>query len=231
MEHYDSALSQLRKMIAAPEAVLNNRLPPERALAAELGVGRRTLRRALGTLESEGRILRHRGRGTFIRNDELFEAADIAKMFEHTNPMEVMEVRLAVEPMMARLASFRASRRDIEKLQHLAEETRTAERAADYVTADTAFHRRIAKASRNALNIALHEALSAVSRDTSGKMPGENGRCYKSKARYAQHHQEITAAIAARDGDRAYQAMYEHLLDVQRVILDSAFPETALRTG
>lgn len=229
MERYDRALSQLREMIGGSEAAINNRLPPERSLAAELGVGRRTLRRALGTLESEGLILRHRGRGTFVRNEDLFEATDIAEIFEHTNPMEVMEVRLAVEPMMARLASLRASRCDIEKLQQLAEETRTAECAEDYVEADTAFHRRIAKASRNALNIALHEALGSVSRDMSGKMPGENGRCYKSQARYAGHHQDITAAIADRDGDHAYKAMYDHLLDVQRDILDSAFPEATPR--
>ena len=42
-------------------------------------------------------------------------------------------------------------------------------------------------------------------------------------------HPEITAAIADRDGDHAYQAMYDHLLDVQRDILDSAFPEAAPR--
>jgi len=227
MERYNRALSQLREMIGGPEAIFENRLPPERSLAVELGVGRRTLRRALGTLESEGRILRHRGRGTFVRNGDLFDAADIAEVFEHTNPMEVMEVRLAVEPMMARLASLRASRCDIEKLQHLAEETRAADSAEDYVAADTAFHRRIAKASRNALNVALYEALSTVSRDMSGKMPSENGRCYKSQARYASHHMKITNAIATRDGDLAYQTMYDHLLDVQRDILDSAFPESA----
>ena len=229
MKRYNRALSQLREMIGDSESTANSRLPPERSLAAELGVGRRTLRRALGTLESEGRILRHRGRGTFVRNESPFETTDTAQIFEHTNPMEVMEVRLAVEPMMARLASLRASRCDIEKLRQLAEETLGAESPEAYVAADTAFHRRIAKASRNALNIALNEALGAVGRDMPGKMPGENGRCYKSQVRYARHHREITDAIAARDGDLAYQAMYDHLLDVQRNILDSAFPETAAR--
>ena len=38
---------------------------------------------------------------------------------------------------------------------------------------------------------------------------------------------KITNAIATRDGDLAYQTMYDHLLDVQRDILDSAFPESA----
>ena len=42
-------------------------MPPERVLAEELGVGRRSLRRALDVLEQEGRISRHQGRGTFVQ--------------------------------------------------------------------------------------------------------------------------------------------------------------------
>jgi DNA-binding GntR family transcriptional regulator len=42
-------------------------MPPERTLANEMGVGRRSLRRALEILEREGEITRHQGRGTFIQ--------------------------------------------------------------------------------------------------------------------------------------------------------------------
>ena len=227
MERYELALTRLREMITEPAAANGGRLPPERVLAGELGVGRRTLRRALGTLEGEGRLLRHRGRGTFIARDGAPGAPGIGEIFEDTNPIEVMEVRLAVEPMSARLASLRASRCDIERLEQLAEETRGADGAGAYEEADAAFHRRVAIAARNSLHLALYDALSAVSRDASWRALGENGRCYKSQARYAGHHREITDAIIARDGDRAGDAMYSHLLDVQRVILDTVFAEAA----
>ena len=36
------------------------------ALAAQIGIGRRALRRALEVLEAEGRIWRHQGKGTFL---------------------------------------------------------------------------------------------------------------------------------------------------------------------
>lgn len=51
-------------------------LPGEHELAAELGVSRITLRRALSRLEREGRILRRRGDGTRVRRPEGAERAE-----------------------------------------------------------------------------------------------------------------------------------------------------------
>lgn len=224
MERFEQTLTKLRQMIEAPP-LGNGRLPPERQLAGELGVGRRTLRRALGTLESEGRIRRQRGRGTFLRNDAENGGPGIDAIIEHTNPIEVMEVRLSIEPMLARLASLRASKCDLDHLSRLAEETGRATTPEAYTRADAAFHRRIAQAARNSLSLALYDSLSAISRDAAWRRLGENGACYKSQARYARHHAEIAEAIIARDGARAQDAMYNHLREVQRDILGSAFPE------
>src|SRR3569623_944614 len=66
MERTDHTLTKLRQLIASDEFNAGGRMPPERSLASELGVGRRSLRRALEVLEREGRISRHQGRGTFI---------------------------------------------------------------------------------------------------------------------------------------------------------------------
>jgi DNA-binding FadR family transcriptional regulator len=203
MERFEQALTRLRQMIEAP-SLGNGRLPPERQLAGELGVGRR---------------------GMFLRYDAENGGPAIDAIIEHTNPIEVMEVRLSIEPMLARLASLRASKCDLDHLSRLAEETRTATTPEAYTTADAAFHRRIAQAARNSLSLALYDSLSAISRDTAWRRLGENGACYKSQARYARHHAEIAEAIIARDGSRAQDAMYNHLREVQRDVLGSAFPE------
>ena len=64
-------------------------------------------------------------------------------LLDHTNPLEVIEVRLSVEPVMARLASLRASQAEIKLLQRLAGETRAASDPASYETADAGFVERI----------------------------------------------------------------------------------------
>ncbi|MFO0846883.1 MAG: FCD domain-containing protein [Dongiaceae bacterium] len=244
MERADQTLSRLRRLIDGG-GLDGGRMPPERELASELGVGRRSLRRALDVLEQEGRISRQQGRGTFLTEANgagplnhhpaaallLAAAAEdgrggpsLESILDHTNPVEVIEVRLAVEPVMARLAAFRASTAEIKRLQALASETRAAAEPAAYELADGRFHRTIAEAARNALFLAVFDTLHAAQRDAGWRRLGENASCYKRQALYAGFHEEIAQAIAARQGERAQELMAQHLGDVQRHVHQHAFP-------
>lgn len=229
MERIDQTLTRLRELIANNGLGSDGRIPPERILASELGVGRRSLRRALDMLEREGRITRQQGRGTFVQppaggEPSAMDMISLERIIEHTNPLEVIEVRLSLEPVMARLAALRASQCDIRKLQRLADETREATESAAYEEADESFHRAVAEASRNALFVAMFDMLHACRRDAAWRRLGENARCYKRQSVYADFHREICDAIAARDGERAHEAMYRHLSDVQGHIYRHAFP-------
>jgi DNA-binding GntR family transcriptional regulator len=57
---------QVAARIASGELAPDSRLPPELAMAAELGVSRATLREALRSLEEDGLLTRTRSRGTFV---------------------------------------------------------------------------------------------------------------------------------------------------------------------
>jgi DNA-binding FadR family transcriptional regulator len=252
MERSNQTLSRLRQLIQKRDFDAG-RMPPERVLAGELGVGRRSLRRALDVLEQEGRISRHQGRGTFVNHGLNGEAvaeragagernaaglsallaqaaipaaANLAleNILDHTNPLEVIEVRLAIEPVMARLAAFRTSQAEIKLLQALAAETRAAADPVSYEQADARFHRTIAEAARNALFLAIFDTLHASQRDVGWRRLGENAHCYKRQSVYAGFHEEISAAIAERKGDQAQELMQQHLSDVQRYIYQHAFP-------
>ena len=59
------------------DANIGTRLPPERHLAAEFGVSRSEIRKALARMEAEGRLLRQVGRGTFIRGAQPDAASDL----------------------------------------------------------------------------------------------------------------------------------------------------------
>jgi DNA-binding FadR family transcriptional regulator len=153
-----------------------------------------------------------------------FSEVALDQILEHTNPIEVLEIRLAIEPTMARLAALRASQSDMRKLKRLGDETRDAKQSAAYEQADADFHRAVAEASRNGLFLALFDMLSRSQRDASWQHLGENGRCYKRQSVHAACHQDIVDAIAARDGLRAQDAMYRHLSDVQMHLYQHAFP-------
>ena len=225
MDHSDQALSKVREFIERHKVSVDGRIPPERSLASELGVGRRSVRRALDVLEQEGRIHRHQGRGTFV-DPRPAGAAGLDSVLDYTNPAEVIEVRLATEPVMARLAALRASQAEIKRLQMLAAKTRSASDAETYERADSLFHRTIAEAARNTLFLAFFDTMRASQRDVGWRRLGENAHCYKRQSVYATFHEAIADAIAARNGQEAYAQMLRHLGDVQRYIHEQAFPRT-----
>ena len=70
---YAQIVERIEAAISARELSAGDRLPPERQLAAELGVSRMTLRQALATLESRGLVTRSTGRrgGTFVTSPKV----------------------------------------------------------------------------------------------------------------------------------------------------------------
>jgi len=231
MERSNQTLSRLRQLIGKRDFDDGGRMPPERELASELGVGRRSLRRALDVLEQEGRISRHQGRGTFVNealNGERGSGAGLVALLAgdaaHGGPSRALENIL--EPVIARLAAFRASQAEIKRLQALAADTRSAGDPASYEQADARFHRTIAEAARNALFLAVFDTLHASQRDVGWRRLGENAHCFKRQSVYAGFHEQISAAIAERNGDRAQELMQQHLSDVQLYIYQHAFPGT-----
>lgn len=245
MDQNDQALSKVREFIERQNVAVDGRIPPERTLAAELGIGRRSVRRALDVLEQEGRIHRHQGRGTFIEvrpgsaagliaadtavsAPALSLGAALENVLDYTNPLEVIEVRLATEPVMARLAALRASQAEIKRLATLAAKTRTASDAESYERADSLFHRTIAEAAKNTLFLAFFDTMRVSQRDVGWRRLGENSHCYKRQSVYANFHESIAAAIAARNGQEAYSQMQRHLSDVQQYIHEQAFPRSDL---
>ncbi|CAH2598715.1 GntR family transcriptional regulator [Rhodovastum atsumiense] len=79
----------LRERIASGELPSGTRLPGEPGLAAEHGVSRMTVRRALDLLAEEGLLRRQPGSGTFVRETGMEQAvcADLADVFSHLKEM------------------------------------------------------------------------------------------------------------------------------------------------
>ncbi len=73
-----SALTQLRAYLTQRQLPVNSRLPTERELCRALGVTRTAVRKALATLEAEGQLWRHVGKGTFVGTRPIEDLTDIA---------------------------------------------------------------------------------------------------------------------------------------------------------
>ncbi|MEV7428158.1 MULTISPECIES: FadR/GntR family transcriptional regulator [unclassified Nocardioides] len=105
---YESLAAHISDFIEAQGLVGGDRLPPERQLAAELGVSRATLSRALAALETRGRIEVRHGVGALVREPEPVGAPagpGWADRIGERPRSEVLVAREAVLAGMARVAA------------------------------------------------------------------------------------------------------------------------------
>ncbi len=235
MDRYLDTLSALEKLIDDGANRADGRLPTERQLSEVLGVGRRILRRALDTLEQRGQISRHQGRGTYVvdetspaTKDHPVPPADVLAFSDTANPVELIELRISLEPVMCRFAAIRSSRLDVEHLRQLAEQTEKATTYTAYEDADRQFHSTLATLSRNSLFIRLQDALGAALRDKALARFGESGHCFKRQAEHVAFHHAIVDAIADRNSNQAESLMLEHLSDVHRSLLAEAVAPSSI---
>lgn len=132
-------------------------LPKELDLLAELQVSRTTLREAFAILASNGFIEAKQRIGTRVCSKDRWNTLDSAVMTWHSETgdpgalaQEMFEIRLAVEPMAARLAAQRATPENIarirEALQAMGDGHDNPQHAME---ADVDFHLQIIAAAHN----------------------------------------------------------------------------------
>jgi GntR family transcriptional repressor for pyruvate dehydrogenase complex len=214
---HDEALRILRRRITSGKYPSKSRLPPERALAEELGMSRGTLRKALEVLESEGLVWRHVGKGTFVGHPAVRVSLPADAGAISMSPREILEARLMFEPIIAARAATSATRSDLELLGKYA---RKADDAADWEAFelwDRTLHRAIAAATQNAACLVFLDIVNrAREQDDWSRAqlpPLDSPRPIRSRA----VHFTIVEAIFNRNAAAAAQAMRQHLERVRDV--------------
>lgn len=195
-----------------------DRLPPERELAEHFGVSRVSIREALRELENRGLIDRKPGRGTVVLRPG--EAAglpdDVLGIVASLRPElhDIMELRVIVEPPIARITASRATPRDIAQLRELTEEMEKDTTKERYAELDRAFHQSIAQYTHNPLLALINEQIAQqISPSRANRYQTRERREVSSAA-----HRRIFEAIAARDPALAEHEAREHVLAISKQI-------------
>ena len=144
----EEAIAALRAFIVQGDYAPGDRLPPERELIGSLGMSRTTLRKALDSLEREGTIWRHVGKGTFVAaHGGDTDTGSLAALSQQVTPIQLMRARLSLEPAIAREAAIHASEETVIRLKLARDRAVEAATWEEYETQDDAFHRALAAAS------------------------------------------------------------------------------------
>ncbi len=196
-------VDSLRSHIEAGEWQVGTRIPPEQVLVQELGVGRSTLREALGALAHMGLLEARVGDGTYVRASSELQSAMVRRASSAQRD-NVFELRAVLEEYASGAAALRRSEDDLRRLRELLDDAEEADLdgdAAAGASADSLFHRAVVKASGNDLLIEVYGYLGTALASLGGLTWDAEGA-----EEHSGLHRRLVDAIESRDESGARDA-------------------------
>jgi GntR family transcriptional repressor for pyruvate dehydrogenase complex len=230
----EQIVHQLETAIAVGLIGHGERLPPERELAAQLGVAVLTLRTALASLRDRGFIQTRRGRGggsAVCDAGVVTETERRRRLREHSTEelRDLGDLSGGIAAAAARLAAARSDDSDQLRLRNLAEGFSAAHNPLDRRRADSRFHIGVAVAAQS-------KRLTAATVQVQGEIApllwasDPAGQLF-SWDEAAQDHAAIVAAIASGDESAAQAAALAHCARETESLINAHFELAMTETG
>lgn len=186
-----------------------DKLPNEFALGEKFGVGRSTIREAVKLLSSRGIVEVRRGSGTYVLAQAPGGSDPLglrAVQDKTALALDLVNVRLLLEPGIAEMAANNATEEDIERLRRLCDRVEAKIHDGDrYIEDDIAFHTCVAESSKN---MVVEQLIPII--DTAVMM-FVNVTHKQLMEETILTHRMIVDAIASHDPIGARNAMVMHL--------------------
>lgn len=203
-------MNQFTKMIKEGELSIGDKIPPERNLAEQFGVGRSTIREAIKSMTSMGLLEARLGEGTFVRK---VDSDDIKQQLQwglYLDPVpfnELIELRKVLELETVKRAALNRTAEEIIELESWINEMKQEGKVHHNKKNDLMFHMTIAKASNNKMIYNLLD-LIRMSLEEWFENVLKNPEHVKNSI---AEHQLILEAIIQQDVAQAVKVMEAHL--------------------
>ncbi|MEJ0071052.1 MAG: FadR/GntR family transcriptional regulator [Pseudomonadota bacterium] len=210
----DTIVSHIKNLVVQGVLRPGDRIPAERSLAKELGLGRGTIREAFQQLEAFGLIERST-RSRVVRSATPTNGDTQDSQFARTIEdergflLQIIDVRIGLEGWVAAEAARKALPDDIQKLRKIiADMERAALRKSDLSPLDIAFHRALVEATRNPVALQVLEALTTMISSIAAfkKLTLDPNRKVHTHA-----HRQVVEAVERGAPEAAQAAMTAHL--------------------
>ena len=211
----DAIVDQLVRLIADGTLKPGDRLPSERDLCKRFGVGRTSVREALKPLIAMGMLEGRVGSGTFVASDQQYlqRALEWGLLLDPEGKEDLVETRHMLETNAAHWAARRAGADNLAAIAATVEGMRaTLDDRERFQTYDADFHFEIARATQNQI---LYRLVNLIRRQVQawigGRLTLSPDRAGELARISLAQHEEILAALRARDADGARAAMDRHI--------------------
>jgi DNA-binding FadR family transcriptional regulator len=218
---FEEICEQVRREMAAGSLRPGDKLPPERELAAKLGVSRAAVREALRSLEIAGVVGLQKGArgGAFIlKGDPDLVTQSLRDMFhlgrislDNLTEARTLVMQLAMQLACARIrpTTVAALERNVDRLTTLP----TTGKASERVAISAVFYRLISQATDNTVLQMIIEALTDI---VLQQVVESNIEFFPN---LIVHRRRLVGYIAAGQVDEAKREMTDHLQRLRRHLM------------
>ncbi len=223
----EEVAEQLKQSIILRHFKAGDKLPSERELAEAFQVSRVGVREALQSLENSGFIVKRQGAGggayvTDLTFENLANAFSDLFLTEKISVHEFYQVRLLIEPEVARLAAGNITPEYAQKLMEtLKKEELPTKAFVEDFTSKTAIHYILAEMCGNRFLEALVRSLMNLT----ARIVESAGPELWQKMHPPFMHIPIVEAVTAGDSDTAAKAMKRHGIDFGKnfMVMEEAY--------
>lgn len=207
----ERVLREMEKKIFSGELQPGDRLPPEREIAASMGISRSLVNLCILELESRGFVRIVPRQGTFI-NDYKKQGTPqmlLSLMNFESDKLDwtlfdsLMDTRRLIEYECVRLAVKNASEADFAALEKALSLMRNKKNMDEFIEGNFRFHHALTAASGNAVFAMIFNSFAPALRYSLHIFFCSEERCVTS----INHHQQLFDALVSRDEAKSLAAM------------------------
>jgi len=226
---FEEIAEHLELSIFSGRLSVGDKIPSERALMDQFGVGRSTVREALFMLQRKGLLETRPGAAARVsRPDADTMVDDLSGAARHmlSQPdgvRHLQNARTLFEIGLARYAAKHATEEDLKALKSALDANGAAMDQPTFQRTDLTFHYTLAMITHNPVFTSIHHALMAWL----AEQRSVSARAGATRSEIFEQHRAIYEAIAAGDAVAAEEAMETHLATVARYYWQAMNPAEA----
>ena len=191
------------------------RLPTERQLSAQFGVGRSALRRILREFKDAGLIEQSVGSGTYVTGNLEGKLPPRPSSASVVSPAELMDARVLMEPLLVDLVVSQGTAADFQAMEACCRHGEAAQTLEEFEHWDGALHECIARATHNAFFVSVFNLMTLVREHGEWGMLKKQSVTAQRRKRYEREHRKLVAALKDRDAKTARGLLEQHLRNVR----------------
>lgn len=198
-----------------------HRIPTERTLCEQFGIGRSSVRRVLAQLKDAGLITQTVGSGTYVSDNiqRLLPGLSDSSPLISASPAELMEARMALEPAIVEMVVRNATPADFARMTQCCDQAEQAGTLDEFEHWDGLLHEVIAEAAHNTFISNVFRLMNQARAQGEWGMLKRKSVTPERRAAYQQEHRALVAALRERDLVSAIAHTRAHLTHVRRNLL------------